>query len=1859
MLSPLSEKSNKEIAPPISYCPKLARHLNATLGPGIDKKRDIRSPQNSDAKRRNLGLKKSSSWDSNLGGEITERRSRLTRSPDRVPTLTHFPLLLLHLSSSVTLMELIIVFLMPLPFTKSCIYIVLICIVMEFYDIGLKVEELDGGKDDLLDPLRATDGKMEVPIKETQNINSETTISDQLRAEREWSSFKKILMQRFPVSKTSPISMVVKPLYSVSGVFMKGNKGELDDDKRFNEEDARVISQQECLSKLQELKEEINQSWRGDDRVTSLRLSIKVARLLMDASVIQFYPTLFVLATDIMDMLGDLVWSRIKQKAEITEEGRFICSLPDNFKEGDICFDAKETCYNWFSKIGSVHELLPRIYLELAILPCWRFLHEHPGDILQRLVMMTRGIADPLASAYCRLYLVQCTQRLPPHDTGYLVTCINDLKVLLMRLISPREALLENLPGNSKLLLTLIEPTIEYIMRCLFKDLKQNLKWIYETLGERRVYHGRTLQEMEIHSILVALGMGRNPSILFENCSCIAIILHHILKDLPIGFICSNAVELLHVIECTDDFSFDQFLNFKLLGHRLCEKIPEVSRAHSVVDKIMQVLSCYDNLDAYLTVADAYLDIILENQVDTLVNIILDGIFERAREEKIGEDELVILKSIFVKFLSHFGNIENILALNHFVDILDMTHGTSRNSINMHILSMGMRNGNIQDPIVIGFLFEVAQALYDGVDFSNLRKDDYQHPAHVISRFVSMVDYGKEVESHLRFLAQCRGAFASISELQELLVHSSNNLAVRAMRDRNSNISFVKSCLAFNEVTIPAIPTNLRQLNLYLETAEVALLGGFVSHSDGLIDAAVNCLRNVGSDDGLRMAEEVDGIISLICKLCGMLVMVPGNLQHGVGCIPKCVLSLHSQSWMSPEMTIKVFTTVIFLLAALSQNQLMYHAVNREVIGNDQLFFGVQSYPQELLSLSGGVLQDIVNIIMQEPSMVIRGKIAVEACNCIASSFTKADMDLEVVGRHALLFDDDGAAKFVNSGDALVEWHSLQIDRYDVRHLLSAPPPSRRLNRSSDPIPSGDLSLEIQLDHERYLDLPSHSDQPDIEEDEQQSDTVGYRAVAFSYGNTDDPSEQKSTDDVMESSRFIPPFPIPEHLSQSLPPTEKVHQIIARTALFVSKHGGQSEIILRVKQGDNPTFGFLMPGHYLHAYFRFLVEHPELLHSQFDGKSQDEGKKVDSEHNNSNTITGSLSLLGSIYGSGEEEEGNDTAKTEKDVSQDNVGNVNHTSSDSLKKMESQANATKDEPVPKKPILSNKDKVLTVKKNSLIAASKSGSVKSKEEKSQSFSAAADKAKSSAMGGTSKIEPLIIEPPTELKRLIDKIVEFIMRNGKHFEATLIEQDRKHGRFPFLLPSNQYHSYYLKILQTAQESKVNSKSSYTSKDATFAACDMPIESDRKEKFKMVIGRSKKESQETESNGIQEESGITVDAAAAAAILQAATRGIKNSNMRIINSSSPPSRPDNAAEKSDQNENHDVSTVGEADSSEAHLTKEKNLKAERLKRAKMFVAMLKSGEVPFKTGTSRGSSLEPQESGGKEREGSLAPADVERPCTGEKPERNYFGEEHTERHSKRKYRSRSGVCEDDDEDGDGDMKERDDRRRSRKKTKSRSRCDEDDENETAVETEHKRRKRRHHSHSSSAENEDEGESSEEDRDHKHHKRSRKKHHSRHSSRERSRKRHSSKKYSHEEDEDDDDEGRDYKHSRKKHHSRRSSHRSRDKHGHRNRHSSRDRKSRQDRKHDSSSNDEHLDSSCSGKHKKEMHDERDDLEEGEISSRVSGESRGVASGHITRETSTDVSFQQRAPFQPSETTAEVPDDLRAKIRAMLMATRL
>ncbi|KAJ6754147.1 SPLICING FACTOR SUPPRESSOR OF WHITE-APRICOT-like protein [Salix purpurea] len=826
-------------------------------------------------------------------------------------------------------------------------------------------------------------------------------------------------------------------------------------------------------------------------------------------------------------------------------------------------------------------------------------------------------------------------------------------------------------------------------------------------------------------------------------------------------------------------------------------------------------------------------------------------------------------------------------------------------------------------------------------------------------------------------------------------------------------------------------------------------------------------------------------------------------------------------------------------------------------------------------------------------------------------------MDLEVFGRHALLFDDDTMASFVNSTDALVEWNSLSIDRYDVRHLLSSPPPPRSRHRHKH-----HDSLESELDHDRYLDLTFPSLPQDLDTEAVQEIAGVYNAVSFTYGNQH--TDQKNAD---TESGFCPSFPVPEHLVPNLPPTEKVHQIIARTAIFVSKHGGQSEIVLRVKQGDNPSFGFLMPDHYLHPYFRFLVDHEELLKSVIDRKSIEEENRVE------NVLDQSAVLK----------------KDPKEAVNADTVIISHGSEEGGSSLNLSG---KGKASSKHPVAPSKEKAHLVRRNRSISAVQAGTttrVRKEGDSLDMVSSAVDKLQASDSSSLS-----ILEPPSDLKRVVEKIVEFILRNGKEFEAVLVQQDTKHGRFPFLLPSNQYHPFYLNALHKAQESRPSGtgfisekldssahgmgKKTVLEKSDALSMSDIPYDCNRKEKFKMVIGKSKKDGQDPPSKATPPQVGVSVDAAAA--ILQAATKGVKNPRLEILSKTSINGIIQGPNTESGRSmraiaQTAAIAAACEADSSEASLTKEQKLKAERLKRAKISQTVNLAGF---------------------EREGSSCQLDVNISGKVEKSEKKELADGHNERRLKRRYRSRSKR----EEGEEGEVEEIRDQKLGRKRQshysshKSSNRRKQKRENTSSMDKDYQHR----HNHNRISDDE---------HDHaqvtinmavsivsleSHPRHSQHRHKHDYSSDDE----HKHSRHGHELDISSEDKRKHSRHKRK--------HTSflDDEHKH-SRHRSKGGNSSNEHyehKRCRSSDDEDRHQSKSVKHvKKSLMEREADLEEGEILTKSDQSKASEGRDGASREASVDLSKPYndvRSSSRPSETT-EVSDDLRAKIRAMLMAT--
>jgi hypothetical protein len=200
-----------------------------------------------------------------------------------------------------------------------------------------------------------------------------------------------------------------------------------------NQQQLLDLSQQEYVDRIDELNAELTRAWKSEQRVKALKIAIQCAKLLADTRVIQFYPSKFVLITDILDNFGKLVSDRIMEKSVGPGE-----RLPDDYTPDMIPDSAKETCRNWFFKIASIRELIPRLYVETALLKCYSFLTQGEYEqALLRLTNMMRGIGDPLVAIYARCYICRVGVHVAATVKSHLMPNFNDFMATYQQLTTP------------------------------------------------------------------------------------------------------------------------------------------------------------------------------------------------------------------------------------------------------------------------------------------------------------------------------------------------------------------------------------------------------------------------------------------------------------------------------------------------------------------------------------------------------------------------------------------------------------------------------------------------------------------------------------------------------------------------------------------------------------------------------------------------------------------------------------------------------------------------------------------------------------------------------------------------------------------------------------------------------------------------------------------------------------------------------------------------------------------------------------------------------------------------------------------------------------------------------------------------------------------------------------------------------------------------------------------------------------------------------------------------------------------------------------------------------------------------------
>ncbi|KAM9773653.1 VPS35 endosomal protein-sorting factor-like isoform X2 [Syngnathus typhle] len=718
---------------------------------------------------------------------------------------------------------------------------------------------------------------------------------------------------------------------------------ELDDLEEGSQRELLNLSQQEYANRIQELNQSLKEAWASDQKVKALKIVIQCSKLLSDTSVIQFYPSKFVLITDILDTFGQLVYDRIWS----------MCSdpkpLPDSFTASDVNDTAKETCLNWFFKIASIRELLPRLYVEASILKCNRFLNKFGiQDTLPRLTAMIRGIGDPLVAAYTRAYLCRVGMEVAPSLKDSLKRNFFDL-LGTFRQINGESVGSQLLAQRVEMpeYLTLYSPAINWILHCSAYRAPESV-----------------LTEM------------------MERCKKLgnnALLLNSVMRAFRPEFVATRAMDFIGMIKDCDEAGFPKHLLFGSLGRCLACADPPESERLTILNETWKVITKVRNPRDYVNCAEIWVEFTCRNFTKREVNTVLADIIKHMTPDRAFEDAYVQLQSVIRKILAHFHDFSVLFSMERFLPFLDMFQKDGvRVEVCKSIMDVFIRHQlePTRDPVILNAVMHICKTMHDSVNALTLEDEKRSLSVLIIGfmrvfcqpDFLQWVSFGRDFEQQLSFCVEARATFCNLEPVLVHLIHTVNQLAMetrRVMRGNHSRktAAFVRACAAYSFITIPSLSSIFSRLHLYLLSGQVALANQCLSQADAFLKAAVSILpevpRSISVEGKLRSSESF--LLDFVNNFLATLLVVPDHPEHGVLYLVRGVLNMvQDYAWEdNSDAKVRVYISALPLLAAMSQETYLYTIP--KVDSNETLYGGDPKFLTEINKLCETLIGQILD----------------------------------------------------------------------------------------------------------------------------------------------------------------------------------------------------------------------------------------------------------------------------------------------------------------------------------------------------------------------------------------------------------------------------------------------------------------------------------------------------------------------------------------------------------------------------------------------------------------------------------------------------------------------------------------------------------------------------------------------------------------------------------------------------------------------------------------------------------------------------------------------------------------------------------
>ncbi|XP_064415213.1 VPS35 endosomal protein-sorting factor-like isoform X1 [Latimeria chalumnae] len=711
---------------------------------------------------------------------------------------------------------------------------------------------------------------------------------------------------------------------------------ELDDLEEGSQKELLNLTQQDYMNRIEELNQSLKDAWASDQKVKALKIVIQCSKLLSDTSVIQFYPSKFVLITDILDTFGKLVYERIWSMCT----DNYHSSLPENFMPENVSDTAKETCLNWFFKIASIRELIPRLYVETALLKCNKFISKTGvSESIPRLTATIRGIGDPLVSVYARAYLCRVGMEVAPHLKESLNKNFFDFLLTFKQIHGDtvqNQLVVQRV--EMPVYLTLYSPAIDWILQCIAYRAPEAL-----------------LTEM------------------MERCKKLgnnALLLNSVMCAFRAEFIAARSMDLITMIKECDEAGFPKHLLFRSLGLNLALADPPENDRLQILNEAWKVITKLKNPQDYISCAEVWVEYTCRHFTRREVNTVLADVIKHMTPDRAFEDAYPQLQSVIAKILAHFHDFAVLFSMVKFLPFLDMFQ---KESVRVEVCKSTMevfikhQQELTRDPVILNALLHICKTMHDSVNALTL-EDEKRTLSILINGFIRMVSFGRDFEQQLSFYVEARSIFCNLEPVLVHLIHSVNQLAMETRKVMKGNHSrktaaFVRACAAYCFITIPSLTSIFTRLNLYLHSGQVALANQCLSQADAFFRAAVSLVpevpKGITVDGKTRPSEGF--LFEFLSNFFSTLLVVPDHPEQGVLYLVRGLLNvIQDYTWEDNSDTkVRIYANVLHLLAAISQESYLYHV--GKVDSNDNLYGGDPKFLAEINKLCETLILQILD----------------------------------------------------------------------------------------------------------------------------------------------------------------------------------------------------------------------------------------------------------------------------------------------------------------------------------------------------------------------------------------------------------------------------------------------------------------------------------------------------------------------------------------------------------------------------------------------------------------------------------------------------------------------------------------------------------------------------------------------------------------------------------------------------------------------------------------------------------------------------------------------------------------------------------